>query len=192
VRHSWWSSREDRVMARERLSSQDLAEGYARDARRLLTWFTRRTTDAQLAVDLVAETYARAFASRRRFRGDPGDGDDLAAWTWGIARNVLHDALRRGGGERRAIRRLGLEPPALDDFEIARIEELAELGTLRAAVADALDDLSPEQREAVRLRVVAELDYCAIARRLGISEQAARTRVSRGLRALGTALEGTG
>jgi RNA polymerase sigma-70 factor (ECF subfamily) len=168
-----------------------LADGYERDARRLLTWFTRRTTDAQLAVDLVAETYARAFASRRRFHGDPRDGDELAAWTWGIARNVLHDALRRGGAERRAIRRLGVDPPALDDFEIARIEELAELGTLRAAVAGALEDLSPEQREAVRLRVVAELDYAAIACRLGISEQAARTRVSRGLRALGTAMEGT-
>lgn len=178
-------------MARAKLGSENLADGYERDARRLLTWFTRRTTDAQLAVDLVAETYARAFASRRRFRGDPADPDAVAAWTWGIARNVLHDALRRGGAERRAIRRLGLSTPALDDAEIARIEELAELGTLRAAVADALDDLSPEQREAVRLRVVAELDYPAIAHRLGISEQAVRARVSRGLRALGTALEGT-
>ncbi len=87
-------------MARAKLGSENLADGYERDARRLLTWFTRRTTDAQLAVDLVAETYARAFASRRRFRGDPADPDAVAAWTWGIAHNVLHDALRRGGAER--------------------------------------------------------------------------------------------
>ena len=40
--------------------------------------------------------------------------------------------------------------------------------------------------------MVAELEYPLIARRLGISEQAARARVSRGLRALGTALDGWG
>jgi RNA polymerase sigma-70 factor (ECF subfamily) len=173
-----------------RLDAEHLAAAYERDARRLLVWLTRRTCDAQLATDLVGETYARAFAARRRFRGDPSDGDAVAAWTWGIARHVLNDALRRGGNERRALRRLGVEPPALTDAEQARIEDLAELGTLRAAVAAALEELGEDQREAVRLRVVAELEYPAIARRLGISEQAVRARVSRGLRALGSALEG--
>ena len=174
------------------LDAERLGAAYERDARRLLTWLARRTYDAQLAMDLVGETYARAFESRRRFRGDPSDADAVAAWTWGIARHVLHDALRRGGNERRALRRLGLEPPLLSDAEQARVEALAELGTLRAAVAAALDDLSPEQSEAVRLRVVAELEYPVIAGRLGISEQAARARVSRGLRALGAALDAHG
>jgi RNA polymerase sigma-70 factor (ECF subfamily) len=80
----------------------------------------------------------------------------------------------------------------LSDAEQARVEDLAELGTLRAAVAAALDDLRPDQRDAVRLRVVGELDYPVIARRLGISEQAARARVSRGLRALSSALQSEG
>jgi RNA polymerase sigma-70 factor (ECF subfamily) len=170
-----------------RLTSQQLAAAYGRDARRLLVWFARRTYDAQLALDLVGETYARAFASRRRFAGDGPDA--IAAWTFGIARHVLHDAQRRGMAERRALRRLGVEPPIAGEDELARIEELAELGTLRAAVAEALDELSAEQREAVSLRVVAELDYADIARRLAISEDAARARVSRGLRALGSALD---
>jgi RNA polymerase sigma-70 factor (ECF subfamily) len=174
------------------LDAEHLAAAYERDARRLLVWFTRRTYDGQLAVDLVAETYARAFAARRRFGADGGDPDAVAAWTWGIARNVLHDALRRGGRERRALRRLGVQAPALSDLEQARVEELAELGDLRAAVAAALEGLSAEQREAVRLRVVAELDYPQVASRLGISEQAARARVSRGLRALSAALDGAG
>ena len=177
-------------MKHRRLDSETLEAAYRRDAERLLVYLTRRTTDAQLAVDLVGETYARAFAVRRRFKGDPLDPDATAAWTWGIARNVLADALRRGAAERRALRRLGVEPPRLEDAEVLRIEELAELGSLRALVAGALDDLSPDQREAVRLRVVAELDYPAIAARLSISEQAARARVSRGLRALSAALEG--
>lgn len=62
-----------------RLDADHLAAAYERDARRLLVFFTRRTYDAQLAVDLVGETYARAFELRRRFSGDPRDPDALAA-----------------------------------------------------------------------------------------------------------------
>lgn len=176
-------------MARPTLDADRLAASYRCDGERLLVFLTRRTYDAQLAVDLVAETYARAFADRRRFRDDAADPEALARWVFGIARNVLHDSLRRGRAEGRALRRLGVEPPTLDVDEQVRIEELAALGELRAAVAGALEDLGAEQREAVRLRVVLELGYPAVARRLGISEQAARARVSRGLRALAAALD---
>jgi RNA polymerase sigma-70 factor, ECF subfamily len=176
-------------MARTPLSDDHLAAAYRRDGRRLLVWLTRRTYDAQLAVDLVGETYARALGSRRRFTGDPADAEAVAAWTWGIARNVLGDALRRGQAERRALRRLGAEPPLLEPEELRRIEELADLGSLRVALAGALEELSAEQREAVRLRVVDELDYPAVAAHLGITEQAARARVSRALRALAGALD---
>jgi RNA polymerase sigma-70 factor (ECF subfamily) len=179
-------------VARASLDQQLLAAAYRRDARRLLVWLTRRTYDAQQAVDLVGETYARAWESRRRFSGDPADADALAAWTWGIARHVLADALRRGHAERAALQRLHVEPPQLAADELARLEELAELGSLRATLAVALEDLSPEQRDAVRLRVIEELDYAAIARRLGISEDAVRARVSRGLRTLATAMEAGG
>ncbi len=168
-------------MARSRRLDPDrLAAAYARDARRLLVFFTRRTYDAQLAVDLVGETYARAFELRRRFRGDAHDDDALAGWVFGIARNVLNEAFRRGAAERRALRRAGVQPPGLHSEELARVEELATLGEMRSAVADALAELSAEQRDAVRLRVVEELDYAEVAGRLGISEPAARARVSRG------------
>jgi RNA polymerase sigma-70 factor (ECF subfamily) len=176
-------------VARSRLTQDDLSAAYRRDARRLLIWLTRRTYDGQLAVDLVAETYARAWEARQRFRGDPADADALAAWTFGIARHVLAHALRRGRAEQRAITRLGVQPPQLAADELARLEHEAELGSLRAALAVALQDLSPEQRDAVRLRVVEELPYPLIAQRLRISEQAARARVSRGLRTLATAME---
>jgi RNA polymerase sigma-70 factor (ECF subfamily) len=51
-----------------------------------------------------------------------------------------------------------------------------------------LGRLSDEQREALQLRVVEETPYEEVARRLGVSEQAARARVSRGLRTLQRAL----
>ena len=77
----------------------------------------------------------------------------------------------------------------LEAEEQIRIEELAALGELRSAVQGALAELGPEQREAVRLRVVDELGYPAVAARLGVSEQTARARVSRGLRALAAAVD---
>jgi RNA polymerase sigma factor (sigma-70 family) len=178
------------TMARSRLDADQLAAAYARDARRMLVFFTRRLYDAQLAVDVVAETYARAFELRRRFRGDPSDPEALAAWVFGIGRNVLHETLRSGAAERRALLRVGVVAPALDAEELARIEDLAELRELRSAIAAALAELSAEQRDAVRLRVVDELDYPTVANRLGISEQAARARVSRGLRMLASAIDG--
>ena len=49
--------------------------------------------------------------------------------------------------------------------------------------------LTPSTREAVRLRVVDELPYRDLAQRLGISETAARVRVSRGLSALAGLLD---
>jgi RNA polymerase sigma-70 factor (ECF subfamily) len=51
---------------------------------------------------------------------------------------------------------------------------------LRAEVSE----LSPAHRDALRLRIVEELPYPEVARRLEISEPAARARVSRALRAL--------
>jgi RNA polymerase sigma-70 factor, ECF subfamily len=46
-----------------------------------------------------------------------------------------------------------------------------------------------EQGDALRLRVIDERSYPEIAETLGVSEQAARARVSRGLRRLADALE---
>lgn len=61
---------------------------------------------------------------------------------------------------------------------------LAGTTSLRADVARHLHDLPPETQEAVRLHVVEGLTYAAVAQRLGIRSDAARTRVSRALRLL--------
>jgi RNA polymerase sigma-70 factor (ECF subfamily) len=92
--------------------------------------------------------------------------------------------VRRGVAERQALRRLGVERRALHDLEYDRVEELAGLGDLVGEVLDGIDHLDGEQREALRLRVVEERAYADVARELGVSEAAARARVSRALRAL--------
>jgi RNA polymerase sigma-70 factor (ECF subfamily) len=161
-------------------------ELYDRWADRLLAYFYRRTLDAEVAGDLLAETFAVAFERRRRFRdvGAPG-----ANWLYGIAAKELSHWYRRQAVEQRAVRRLAIEVPALDDESIARIEALADMETHRTALAAALEQMGPGERDAVQLRVVEEMDYAEIASTLACSEAAARTRVHRGLARLNRLME---
>jgi RNA polymerase sigma factor (sigma-70 family) len=160
---------------------------YGLHAESVLVFFTRRTYDVETSLDLTAETFAQAFASRGRLRAQ-SDGQ-AAAWLFAIASHQLSSYQRRGHTQRRLLRRLGLEVPAAGEAETERILELAGLRPLRAVIARELGRLSEEQRRALELRVVDELSYAVVAQRLGISEQAARMRVSRGLGALARALD---
>jgi RNA polymerase sigma factor (sigma-70 family) len=169
------------------LDSAGFTRLYELNAKKMLLFFTRRVYQPEIALDLTAETFAQAFLSRRRFRGQTDA--EAQAWLYGIARHELGRYFRRGRAERRAIARLGVDVPALSDAELRRIEELAELDDMRAALAEGLARVSADQRAALKLRVVDERPYAEVARRLGISEQAARARVSRGLRALSRALD---
>jgi RNA polymerase sigma factor (sigma-70 family) len=167
------------------LDAHDISELYRSHARDLLVYFTRRVYDPEVALDLVAETFAAAFAVRDQFRGP--EPDHAIAWIYGIAHHQLARWFRRGAVERRALAKLGVEVPAMTDAEFERVIELTGLDQLRGRVAAALAELPADQREAVQLRVVEEQPYAAIAERTGVSEQVARARVSRGLRALAAA-----
>jgi RNA polymerase sigma factor (sigma-70 family) len=177
----------DRPEPKTGLPGGDFVGFYGLYSERILRFFARRVYDGQVALDLTSETFAAAYLARARFRGktDP----EAEAWIFKIARRQFSRYLRKGAAERRALSRIGIDPPRADAEEIERIEEMASLGDLRAAVAAALDRLSEGQRQAVGLRVVEELSFPEVARRLGISEQTARARVSRGLRALAQALD---
>ncbi|HEX2050848.1 MAG TPA: sigma-70 family RNA polymerase sigma factor [Actinomycetota bacterium] len=159
---------------------------YDRHSEGILKYFTRRIFDVELAVDLTAETFAHAYLGRRRFRGTTDE--TAAAWLYRIADRQLTRYLRKGAAERRAMARLGIDVPHVGDEERRRIEELADLRPLRTALRVELTRLSPEQRRALQLRVLDELPYSEVASRLNITEQAARARVSRALRNLGSAL----
>jgi RNA polymerase sigma-70 factor (ECF subfamily) len=60
---------------------------------------------------------------------------------------------------------------------------------MRSAIAAGVAMLSDDAREAIMLRVVEELPYSDLASRLAISEQAARLRVSRGMKILARAVD---
>src|SRR5437588_683590 len=63
---------------------------------------------------------------------------------------------------------------------------------LRAPLAEALETLADDQREALKLRVIDGLPYPDVAARLDCAETAARQRVSRGLRRLALVLQERG
>jgi DNA-directed RNA polymerase specialized sigma24 family protein len=126
-----------------------------------LRFFARRTLQADVAIDLVAETFARAFANRAQFRGS--NESEALAWVFGIARHELSAYFRRGAVERGALAKIGLSVAPLIDADYERVEELADLRSLRVAVSDALTQVSFEHREALRLRVVEEHPYPEIA-----------------------------
>jgi RNA polymerase sigma factor (sigma-70 family) len=169
------------------MADDEFAAMYAREGEVVLVFVARRTLDAAVAADLTAETFAQAFRSWARLRGR--SQPEVRAWLFTVARRQLSRYLRRGRVEHRALQRLGIRVPALHEDDVTAIDERAGLGELRAALGVELARLSVEQREALRLRVVEERSYAEAASLLGVSEQAVRARVSRGLRSLAGALE---
>lgn len=90
----------------------------------VVAFFQRRVRDRELAFDLTAETFAAVVVSAGTYAGDaPG-----VAWLFGIARNKLRESLRRDRVAEAARRRLGMEPIALDDAALTRVEERANSG----------------------------------------------------------------
>jgi RNA polymerase sigma factor (sigma-70 family) len=146
---------------------------YDRYAARVLRYHERRTSDADAAHDLTAETFAQAWLARARFRDEAGGS--AAPWLFAIARHVLLASVRKRALEQRACRRLGLElSGAATEPEERWLEGLDE----------ALAELPDGQREAIRLRVEDDLEYDRVAASLGTTPEAARVRVHRGLAAL--------
>lgn len=176
------------TQATPRLDTPEDFDGFYRLHNAALFRFVlRRVFEPQVALDLVAECFAQAFLARARCRGETDA--EQGAWLYGIARRQLARYYRRGEAERRALERLEIQVPRLSEEEILEAERLADLDHLRAAVRSALAGISTEHREALRLRIVEERPYPEVARRIGTSEQTARARVSRGLRALSNALD---
>ena len=159
---------------------------FERHAETLLGYFARRTLDPEAAAELTAETFAQAFASRKRFR-DRGLGG--AGWLYGIARHQLSRFHRTGAVDARARRRLGMPEREVAPEDYERIEELIDFERVGRAIGQAFSVLSDEQREALTLRVIDGRPYREVAEALRCSEETARARVSRGLRRLAKSLD---
>ena len=162
------------IAARE--DAEAFGEFYDRHIAKVLAFFRRRVPDAELAMDLAAETFAAALGSLSSFV--PGD-EPATAWLFAIARHRWFDALRHGQVEDRARRVLEMQALVVDDHALAVIERLAAAGAM-----DLLDALPDDQRDAVIARHLDDREYDEIAAQLRCSESVVRKRVSRGLTSL--------
>jgi len=177
------------LLAAAKSDPQAFREFYDRYAVWMRVWFARQTGSETAALDLTAETFAQAWHSLRRFK-DMADGSG-APWLFGIARNLLRQYHKHKRVETAARERLGL-PPVAEGDEYEAVDERVAARTMAPALAAAVRLLPPDQRAALELRVVQQLDYDEVAGRLGCSQNAARLRVSRALRALTLELQGSG
>jgi RNA polymerase sigma-70 factor, ECF subfamily len=151
----------------------------------LRTWAYGQTRELAVANDVAAETLARAWIKRRRYRGEC----DAAArgWLFGIARNVVREWRRELRVEAGALRRMGVElPPPSDDQ--AELDERLSAAQRGEELWPMVDDLPSGQREALRLRILDGLPYDEAAAQLGRSDVATRMLVSRALRRLRSAI----
>ena len=163
-------------------------EFYDRYAVWIRSWFVRHTGSETASLDLTAETFAQAWHAARRFR-DEANGSG-APWLFGIARNLLRQYHKHNRIESAARARMGLPVSFAECEDYERVDERSEAGALAPLLRHALRALPAEQRRALELRIVHGLPYDAVAGRLGCSQNAARLRVSRALRALTTQLRG--
>ena len=184
---------EERTDAELLLASREdpatFVELYRRHAEDLLRYFARRTLDPESAAELTAETFAEAFASRGTYRDTGANG---VAWVYGIARHQLGRYFRAGRVDAGARKKLGMPERDLVPEDYERIEDLIDFAPIRAALAEALETLQDDQREALKLRVIDGLPYPEVASKLHCAETAARQRVSRGLRKLAIVLQERG
>lgn len=158
---------------------------YRRHNRAVLAFLARRTGCSQTAADLCSETFLAAFKQRTKFDPERGGAE---AWLFGIARNKLR---RHHRSASRRLRFRGIRAPDLSEYELRRVEELADLRSVMPLIRDALAELPSSWGEAVRLRVLEERSYVDVAQRLGTTEGNARVRVSRGLARLAELMEDT-
>lgn len=171
--------RDDRTLIERWLGGDERAataivERHATAIARFVSTLGEREID-----EVVQDTFVRAFSSFDSFRGE----SSLRTWLFTIARRLVLDR-RRAQRRRPATESLG-------DVELASgftaldsiVAEEAE-----GHVREAVERLSPTQREVFTLRVREGLSYKEIAQVVGTTEGAARVHYHNALRTIKDAL----
>jgi len=154
----------------------DFEAVYQIELPRIYNFFRYRVGDDQIAEDLTAETFEKAWKYRERYR------DNLASfstWLFIIARRLAADHFRKRRPTVPLEEAARLANPQTLEEEAQARAEFAQLSALLARLAD-------RERELVALKYGAGLTNRAIARISGLSESNVSTilhRLTRQLRA---------
>lgn len=144
----------------------------------LVSYLRAQVRDPGIAEDLAQDSFLELVSSCRTLHGG---AHEIRGWLFRAAYHNLLDWRRRSA--RRPEQPLGLAGvdqaarERVDDEVIERVE--------REALRHALDSLSPDQRQVITLRFLAELSAPEVAAVLGKSEGSVRALQHRGVAALG-------
>ena len=159
------------------IGGEDLYTRYAEKVYRYLFALCGR---ADTAEEPIQETFCRALAGQKEFRGECAP----STWLCAIAKRVWYQELARGS------RTAPLEEAALAGAE--EPPEQAEQRLERLELYRALQKLAPDTREVIYLRLAGEFSFREIGEILGRSEVWARVRFYRGKEELTRIMGGDG
>jgi RNA polymerase sigma-70 factor, ECF subfamily len=147
----------------------DFESVYQTELPHVYNFFRYQVGDDQIAQDLTAETFEKAWRNRARYRADLAS---FSTWLFTLARHAATDYYRK----RRPTLPLDeavliSDPQGIEDTAEERAE-FAQLAKLLARLAD-------RERELVALKYGAGLTNRAIARLTGLSESNVSTILSR-------------
>ncbi len=150
---------------------------------RLRSFVVSRVPPDASTDDLVQDILLRLHRGLPRLR----DAERLDAFAYQVARNAIADHYRKRPREQ------AVAPAVLEELADVVNEESGETSDLgRAELARCLrpliEDLDPDQREALLLTDLGKLSQAEAARRLGLSAPGMRSRVQRGRSQLHKAL----
>ncbi|MCA9911455.1 MAG: sigma-70 family RNA polymerase sigma factor [Anaerolineae bacterium] len=154
--------------------SSVFGELYLRHATPVYRYIYVRVGQAQVAEDLTAETFLAAYTSLSTYR----EQGKFAGWLMGIARNLVADHFRAHKAD------LSLDALSEQPRGQPTPEETVGLQMEIEHLRRAMQALTDEQAEVVRLRMFAELDTSETAHLMGKSEAAVKMLLHRALRAL--------
>jgi RNA polymerase sigma factor (sigma-70 family) len=152
---------------------------YERRHELVLAFLLKRTRNAEVAMDLMAETFAAALLTL--VDKPPSIEGSAAPWLLTIARNTLIDSYRRGRVESAARARLALEPLPISDSDVERVLQIAAETDLLLRLSE---ELPADQFDALRARILEGRGYQDIAQELDCSAAVVRKRVSRAIATL--------
>lgn len=124
-----------------------------------------RIGDRAEAEDLAGDVFLRAVDKLGSFKGSQ---EQMRFWIFRVARNIVVDHYRRRS------KRQTVPLDTADAVESGNVEETAERSLQLEAVAQALDRLTPAQREVIGLRFFAGLTSEEAGRVMGKSSGAVR------------------
>jgi len=175
-------SDENLVRRAQQGSKEAIGKLYDRHQEQIFRFVWSRVGDRQLAEDITGETFTRMVAHLPGYRPM---AVPFSAWLYQIARNLIADTFRQQNGR--------LPQPLEDAHFVAEDQEgpdmMVDQKLTIEKIQAALEEIDPQQREAVTLRFLAGLSLREAAETMDCSVGALKSLQHRGLKALRIALK---